>query len=95
MPELGDGFLVPVLRPFQQVEVHDAFAAAQYSLAVGVIDHGHDAIALRDLVQLVQWLEQPGYPVLDLSAAWDGDAGEMVVTVRQVQQGFEVPSVFV
>ena len=32
-----------------------------------------------------QWLHAPGYPVLDLEHRWDAAAGEIAVTVRQVQ----------
>ncbi|HSG08779.1 MAG TPA: M1 family metallopeptidase [Longimicrobiales bacterium] len=33
-----------------------------------------------------QWLEEPGYPALSLTHAWDASAGEVVVTVRQTQE---------
>ena len=32
-----------------------------------------------------QWLHEPGYPVLDVEQEWDAAAGEVAVTVRQVQ----------
>ncbi len=32
-----------------------------------------------------QWLHEPGYPVLDVEHGWDAAAGEVAVTVRQVQ----------
>ncbi|HKJ03594.1 MAG TPA: M1 family aminopeptidase, partial [Longimicrobiales bacterium] len=32
-----------------------------------------------------QWLEEPGYPELDLTSRWDAATGEVVVTVRQTQ----------
>jgi len=32
-----------------------------------------------------QWLEEPGYPVLSADAAWDPAAGEVILTVRQLQ----------
>ncbi|MHB1194617.1 MAG: M1 family metallopeptidase [Longimicrobiales bacterium] len=32
-----------------------------------------------------QWLEEPGYPVLTVVHGWDATAGEVAVTVRQVQ----------
>ena len=32
-----------------------------------------------------QWLHEPGYPVLDVEHGWDVAAGEVAVTVRQVQ----------
>ena len=34
-----------------------------------------------------QWLEEPGYPVLSVVHRWDPAAGEVAVTVRQVQDG--------
>ncbi len=33
-----------------------------------------------------QWLYRPGYPVVTSETAWDADAGEAVVTIRQTQQ---------
>jgi aminopeptidase N len=32
-----------------------------------------------------QWLRKPGYPVLELEHRWDATAGEVVITLRQVQ----------
>ena len=32
-----------------------------------------------------QWLHEPGYPVLEVEHGWDAVAGEITVTVRQVQ----------
>jgi aminopeptidase N len=32
-----------------------------------------------------QWIHEPGYPVLQISHEWDEAAGEVVVTVEQVQ----------
>ena len=32
-----------------------------------------------------QWLHEPGYPVLDVEHEWDAAAGEVAVTVRQLQ----------
>lgn len=33
-----------------------------------------------------QWLYRPGFPVVTSETAWDADAGEAVVTIRQTQQ---------
>ena len=33
-----------------------------------------------------QWLYRPGYPVVAAETAWDAEAGEAVVTIRQTQQ---------
>ena len=42
-----------------------------------------------------QWLEEPGYPVLSVTHGWDAAAGEVVLTVRQLQDGswptFRIP----
>jgi aminopeptidase N len=32
-----------------------------------------------------QWLEEPGYPVLQVAHEWDAASGEVVLTVRQLQ----------
>jgi aminopeptidase N len=32
-----------------------------------------------------QWLHEPGYPVLEVTHTWHAEAGEVGVTVRQVQ----------
>ncbi len=42
-----------------------------------------------------QWLEEPGYPVLQVAHRWDASAGEIVLTARQLQDAawptFRVP----
>ncbi|MGZ4886594.1 MAG: M1 family aminopeptidase, partial [Candidatus Aminicenantales bacterium] len=32
-----------------------------------------------------QWIYKPGHPVFDVSAAWDGPAGKLLLKVRQIQ----------
>ena len=53
----------------------------------GDLRRAMEAASGRDLAWFFrQWLEEPGYPVLDASSAWDGVTGETVVTVRQLQE---------
>lgn len=33
-----------------------------------------------------QWFQSPGYPKLDASTKWDGDAGELTLTLKQTQE---------
>jgi aminopeptidase N len=48
--------------------------------------HVMESVSGQDLEWFFhQWLEEPGYPVLEMAWAWDADAGQVEVTVTQDQ----------
>ena len=89
---LGDDAFFAGLRDYFARHVHGNARTADLQRAL-------EQASRRDLGWFFdQWVYRPGYPIFAASHAWDGAAGEVVVTIDQVQKAewpaFRVPMEF-